>query len=301
MSSQYIKVDQENHHFRLDVFLTANLEDVPSRNYIKKLIESGNVKVNENIVKAHYKVAAGDDICVDIPKGFLSEQHVAPEDIPLNVFYEDQNLFVINKPCGMVVHPARGNYSGTLVNALLHHSVELSSVNTDIRPGIVHRLDKETSGLILVAKDNITHTKLAKQFQRHTVEKQYVALVEKEVEFDEGIIDVPLGKSLRNFDKRAVRYDDKSREAVTRYKVVKRYKGVTLVDLFPKTGRTHQLRVHMKYLGHPILGDDKYGNKNSFPRLALHAQAIGFKHPGTKEFVKFSSTIPKEFLNKVGL
>lgn len=301
MSSNYIKVDRENNNTRLDVFLTANLEDIPSRSYIKKLIESGNVKVNENIVKVHYKVATGDDICIDMPKGFLSERHIAPEDIQLDVFYEDEKLFVINKPCGMVVHPARGNYSGTLVNALLHHSVELSSVNTDIRPGIVHRLDKETSGLILVAKDNITHTKLAKQFQRHTIEKQYVALVEKEVEFDEGIIDVSLGRSLRNFDKRAVRYDDKSREAVTRYKVIKRYKGVTLVDLFPKTGRTHQLRVHMKYLGHPILGDDKYGDKNNFPRLALHAQSIGFKHPRTKDYVKFSSAIPKEFLSRVGI
>ncbi|MBU0467929.1 MAG: RluA family pseudouridine synthase [Candidatus Omnitrophica bacterium] len=301
MSSQYIKVDQENNHTRLDVFLTAILEDIPSRNYIKKLIESGNVKVNENLVKVNHKVATGDDVCVDIPKGFLLERHIAPEDIPLEIFYEDQNLFVISKPCGMVVHPARGNYSGTLVNALLHHSVELSSVNTDIRPGIVHRLDKETSGLILVAKDNITHTKLAKQFQRHTIEKQYVALVEKEIEFDEGIVDVSLGRSLRNFDKRSVRYDDKSREAVTRYKVIKRHKGVTLVNLFPKTGRTHQLRVHMKFLGHPILGDDKYGNKNSFPRLALHAQSIGFKHPRTKEFVKFSSMPPNEFLKKVGL
>ncbi|HBG61072.1 MAG: hypothetical protein A2Y03_11420 [Omnitrophica WOR_2 bacterium GWF2_38_59] len=301
MCLKYIKVDQENNHTRLDVFLTAKLEDIPSRNYIKKLIESGNVKVNENIVKVNYKVCAGDDICVDMPKRFLSQQHAGPEDIPLEIFYEDQNLFVINKPCGMVVHPARGNYSGTLVNALLHHSVELSNVNTDIRPGIVHRLDKETSGLILVAKDNITHTKLAKQFQRHAIEKQYVALVEKEIEFDEGIVDVSLGRSLRNFDKRSVRYDEKSRDAVTRYKVIKRYKGVTLVNLFPKTGRTHQLRVHMKFLGHPILGDDKYGNKNSFPRLALHAQAIGFKHPKTKEFVKFSSMPPNEFLKKVNL
>ena len=301
MCLKYIKVDQENNLTRLDVFLTAKLEDIPSRNYIKKLIESGNVKVNENIVKVNYKVCAGDDICVDMPKRFLSQQHAGPEDIPLEIFYEDQNLFVINKPCGMVVHPARGNYSGTLVNALLHHSVELSNVNTDIRPGIVHRLDKETSGLILVAKDNITHTKLAKQFQRHAIEKQYVALVEKEIEFDEGIVDVSLGRSLRNFDKRSVRYDEKSRDAVTRYKVIKRYKGVTLVNLFPKTGRTHQLRVHMKFLGHPILGDDKYGNKNSFPRLALHAQAIGFKHPKTKEFVKFSSMPPNEFLKKVNL
>ena len=301
MPSYYLKVNQEDNHIRLDVFLTLRLKDIPSRNYVKKLIETGNVKVNENIVKAHHKVEEGDDVFVNIPNNFLLPQGIAPENIPLDIFYEDDELFVINKKSGMVVHPARGCYTGTLVNALLFHAVKLSNFNTDIRPGIVHRLDKETSGLILVAKDNITHTKLAKQFQRHTIKKQYIALVEKEIEFEEGIIDAPLGRSLRHFDKKAVRYDDSAKEAVTRYKVIKRCCGVTLVSLYPQTGRTHQLRVHMKHLGHPILGDDKYGKKSSFFRLALHAQSIGFKHPGTKNYVEFSSAPPPEFFEKVGI
>jgi 23S rRNA pseudouridine1911/1915/1917 synthase len=184
---------------------------------------------------------------------------------------------------------------------LLHHCVELSRVNEDMRPGIVHRLDKETSGLLLVAKDNITHTKLAKQFQRHEIKKRYVALVEGTVEFDEGVIDVPIGRNPFHREKKSVQYDDTAKDSVTYYRVIKRSQGVTLVSLFPKTGRTHQLRVHMAHLRHSILGDDKYGKAKSFSRLALHAQAIGFRHPHTRNYLEFYSKSPREFLAKVGL
>lgn len=299
MTMNTFKVDDNHDHQRLDVFLTETLTDVPSRTFVQKLIDFGCVRVNEIVVKAKHKVAAGDDISVEIPKDFLTPKHIKPEAIPLDIFYEDDYLIVINKPRGMIVHPAQGCYSGTLVNALLHYSVQLSQVNDDMRPGIVHRLDKETSGLLLVAKDNITHTKLAKQFQRHTIKKHYVALVEGKVEFDEGVIDVPIGRDLKHREKKAVQFDDAAKDAKTFYRVITRKSGVTLVSLFPKTGRTHQLRVHMAYLGNPILGDDKYGKKNNFSRLALHAQGIGFVHPQTKKYLEFSLKPPKEFLDKV--
>lgn len=295
MARHALKVDQEHDHQRLDVFLTQILSEAPSRTFIRKLIDFGHVRVNEAAVKAHHKVVAGDDVHVEIPEGFLTPKYVEPENIPLDIFYEDDYLIVVNKPTGMMVHPAQGCYSGTLVNALLYHSVHLSQINTDMRPGIVHRLDKETSGLLLVAKDNITHTKLAKQFQRRTIKKQYLALVEGEIEFDEGVVNEPIGRHPRHREKKAVQYDDGARDSVTFYRVIRRVKGVTLVALFPKTGRTHQLRVHMAYLRHPILGDDKYGKKKSFSRLALHAQAIGFRHPQTKSYLEFSSKPPREF------
>lgn len=297
MTMHILKVDEARDHLRLDVFLTQVLPDVPSRAYVQKLIDFGHVRVNETVVKSHHKVVTGDDIHVDISEDFSRPQYVAPEDIPLDIFYEDDHLLVINKPRGMVVHPAQGCYTGTLVNALLHHAVQLSQVNSDIRPGIVHRLDKETSGLILVAKDNITHTRLAKQFQRHTIKKHYVALVQGEMSFDEGKVDVPIGRHPQRREKKAVQFDEAAKESVTYYRVLKRKNGFTLVSLFPRTGRTHQLRVHMAYLKHPILGDDKYGKAGSFPRLALHAQSIGFVHPHTKKYVEFSLRPPKEFLS----
>lgn len=301
MAIHILKVDEAHDHLRLDVFLTQVLPDVPSRTFVQKLIDFGHVRVNETAVKSHHKIVTGDDIHVDIPKDFSMPQYIQPENIPLDIFYEDEYLIVVNKPRGMMVHPAQGCYTGTLVNALLHHSVKLSQVNEEMRPGIVHRLDKETSGLLLVAKDNITHTKLAKQFARHEIKKRYVALVEGEIEFDEGVVDVPIGRHPRHREKKAVQFNDDAKDSVTFYRVIKREKGVTLVALFPKTGRTHQLRVHMSYLKHSILGDDKYGKAKSFPRLALHAQSIGFRHPQTKKYLELSSRPPREFFSKVGL
>lgn len=301
MSTHVLKVKEEHNAVRLDVFLTALLPDVPSRSFVKKLIDEGHVRVNEQITKAHHKVTANEEVHVTIPEDFLKPQYIAPENIPLNVFYEDDCLIIINKPTGMMVHPAQGCYTKTLVNALLHYSNKLSDVNEDIRPGIVHRLDQDTSGLMVVAKDNITHTKLAKQFQRNEVKKQYIALVEGNIEFDEGVVNVPIGRHNQFRDKKAVQFTDEAKKSKTFYRVIKRDNNKTLVILYPKTGRTHQLRVHMAYLKHPILGDDKYGKKNSFARLALHAQSIGFKHPKEKRFVQFCSRPPQAFLAAVNL
>lgn len=304
MPTHTLQVDPDSSQLRLDVYLTRSLTDVPSRSFIKKLIEAGHVKVNGKAVKAHYKVLEGDKLNIEIPKDFLAQGDITAEDIPLDVFYEDQHLIIINKPIGMVVHPAKGNRTGTLVNALMNYSEELSDNNSSMRPGIVHRLDQDTSGLIVIAKDNIAHARLARQFQRHEVRKRYIALVEGEIEFDQGKIDAPLSRDRRNFEKRAVssvENDRGAREAVTYYEVIKRHKGITLVALYPRTGRTHQLRVHMAHLRHPILGDVKYGKKMTFPRLALHAQAISFIHPMTKATIGFSLRPPQEFLTKVGL
>ena len=297
MTQHIVKVDSADHE-RIDIYLVRRFPDY-SRSFVKRLIDGGHVKVDEHLVKAHHKVAPGEEIIVDIPKDFLAPQYVGPQDIKLDIFYEDDYLIIINKPSGMLVHPASGQYTDTLVNALLHHSIQLSTINAQMRPGIVHRLDQDTSGLMVVAKDNITHTKLAKQFQRHHIFKQYAALVEGRIEFDEGVVNAPIGRDSKRFAKKTVDFSESAKEAFTRYRVIKRAKDVTLVALFPKTGRTHQLRVHMAHLGHPILGDDKYGRKSNFPRLALHARAIGFKHPHYQSYIEFSTPLPEEFLKRV--
>ena len=306
MPVHFLKINPEDSNARLDVFLAQHLPDMASRSFVQKLNEAGFVRVNENLAKSNCRLVVGDDVHVDIPNNFLTPSYVAAENIPLDIFYEDDYLLIVNKPSGMLVHPAQGFFTGTLVNALLHHCARLSDCNSSMpsssmRAGIVHRLDKETSGLILVAKDNITHAKLAKQFQRHVVKKKYLALVEGEVPFDEGVINAPIGRNPVHREKKMVDFSDSARESKTFYKVIKRFQGNSLVALFPQTGRTHQLRVHMKYLHHPILGDDKYGERVTFPRLALHAQAIGFMHPKNNCFVEFSLRPPQEFLSKVAL
>ncbi len=292
-----IKVYAPDHHSRIDVYLAEKLDGELSRSFVKKLITQGFVTVNEESVKPNYLINTGDDISVTIPKGFVTPKYVEPEDIPIDIFYESPQFVIVNKPSGLLVHPARGRYRGTLVNALLYRKISLSDFNPDhLRPGIIHRLDEETSGLMIVAKDNITHTKLAKQFQKRVVKKQYVAIVEGEVEFDEGVIDVPIGMDPKHRDRKMVRYDDSAKEARTMYRVIRRNNKHTLIALYPHTGRTHQLRVHMRHLGHPILGDSKYGKRSTFPRLALHAQSIGFKHPDSKKWLSFSTKMPDEFL-----
>ncbi len=296
MSTQSLKVDSENSQLRLDVYLARTLPDGPSRTFVKELIDTGQVSVNHRRVKAHYKVCLQDLITVNIPEEVFDQDKVKPEHIPLKVFFEDEDLLVINKAAGMLVHPAKGCYTGTLVNALLYHCQNLSDFNTAFRPGIVHRLDRETSGLMVIAKNNKTHANLARQFEKRLVKKRYIALVEGLVEFEEGLVDASLGRHPRYRDRKAVAFDDEARKAKTFYRVIKRLDKATFVALLPRTGRTHQLRVHMAYLGHPILGDDKYGKKNSFSRLALHAQSIGFFHPSTTKFVEFSCPPPAEFL-----
>ncbi len=287
------KIGSEFHHKRLDIFLTECWEDAPSRTFIQRLIEEGSVLVNGSPAKSHHKVRAGDEIHAVLEEEGL--RGILPQDIPLDIFFEDDHLIVVNKPSGMLTHPAQRFVAGTLVNALLYHCRKLSDVHQPDRPGIVHRLDKETSGLLVVAKDNRTHVRLSRQFEKHKVKKQYLAFVEGEVEFDEGMIEAPLGRHPVHREKRAVHFDE-TKVSVTFYRVVKRFKEKSLVRLYPLTGRTHQLRVHMAHLGHPVLGDEKYGRKETFPRLALHAQALGFVHPETKLYMECVTKTPSEFL-----
>jgi len=299
LPTHLLKVDEEDRRLRLDVFLTKALPESFSRSFIKRLIDGRCVLVNGKNVKAHHKMSVHDEVSVVMPSGtgpaWAGNERIKPEEIPLDIFYEDETLLVVNKPSGMTVHPARGYYSGTLVNALLYHCGELSSLYPS-RPGIVHRLDRETSGLMVVAKDNAAHANLARQFEKHLVKKSYLAWVQGILEFDEGLIDVALGPHPIFFDKKAVAFDEGAKKAKTIYRVLKRSKDKTLVQCFPKTGRTHQLRVHLAYLGYPILGDGKYGRKDSFKRLALHAQGLGFFHPKTTKYLEFSSVPPPEFL-----
>lgn len=298
MTKSVLRVDDSYDNVRLDVFLAKALAEAPSRTFIKKQIESGRVTLNGQVCSScHSKVRPGDEVGVDIEPVPDEAPQVLPESIPLDVFYEDEFLLVINKPSGMLVHPAGQRRCGTLVNALLARAGTLSDTDNPQRPGIVHRLDEETSGLMVVAKDNRTHVQLSRLFEKHRVRKRYVALVEGKMEFDEGVIDAPISRHPLHWDKKAVGFDDEAREAKTFYRVRRRFhEAATMVTLFPLSGRTHQLRVHLRHLGHPILGDGKYGSRGSFPRLALHAQALAFVHPRTKQYIEFCSTLPDEFL-----
>ncbi len=283
---------------RLDVFLAQVIPDVPSRAFVQKLIAQDRVTVNgKPPVKSNTKVAIGDKVNADVDPASLIVPDIIAQDIAVDVFYEDADIIIINKPAGLTVHPATGNRSGTLVNALAHRFQELSDVNGPVRPGIVHRLDKDTSGLIIVAKTNTAHARLARQFEKHTVVKRYVARLQGAVQFDQGVVDVNIGRHPKYHDQRQASPEGGGKDATTLYQVLQRFPKSTLIALFPQTGRTHQLRVHMKYLGHPILGDDRYGRKAAFPRLALHAQSIAFAHPATRHYVEFSCPVPKEFLD----
>ena len=292
---QTLTVQEEYKGLRLDVYLANSLPEVPSRVFIKKMIDAGQVTVNGCQQKVKYKVAAGDVIDADINEEDFAPKDILAEKMDLNIFYEDEDMVVINKPEGLTVHPASGSQSGTLVNGLMYRYQELSDVNGPVRPGIVHRLDRDTSGLILIAKTNVAHARLGRQFEKHTITKRYVARVQGRVQFDQGVINVPLEQHKKYHDQRQVAREGEGKEAITLYQVLKRFPKTTLMALYPQTGRTHQLRVHMKHLGHPILGDEKYGQKVSFPRLALHAQSIGFTHPITKEYIEFSCPTPHEF------
>jgi len=310
-------VSQEDLGKRIDVFLTDKLKDNHSRTFIQRLILNKDILLNGRAVKPNQKLNLSDTIQVTVPES--AAHQINPEDIKLKVIYEDDDILVIDKPSGLVVHPGAGNLSGTLVNALLAHTRNLSAVNPQ-RPGIVHRLDKGTSGVMVVAKNNLAHLKLIKQFSTHRIKKKYIAIVKGKVECDEGIIDLPIGRHKRDFKRQAVsfvnarpavtnykvlrRFDDYAtllefaRPAVTNYKVLRRFDDyATLLELNPQTGRTHQLRVHLAHLGHPILGDSKYGTaaQPDFPRLALHALELGIFHPQTKKFLSFSSELPAEF------
>lgn len=280
---------------RLDVFLSEQLSD-QSRSSIQKLIENGSITVCDKTVAKNYKLRANDTISVTIKEPI--ELEVTAENIPLEIAFEDEYLLVVNKPKGMVVHPAAGNHQGTMVNALMHHCKEsLSGINGVIRPGIVHRIDKDTSGLLIVAKSDKAHISLAKQIKEHSFLREYEAIVIGNIKQDSGIIDLPIGRD-KNERKRMCVTELNARHAITHYTVINRYKGYTHLMLRLETGRTHQIRVHMAYMGHPVVGDTVYGNKKGIKSLqgqCLHARTIGFVHPITGEDIYIKSELPEYF------
>lgn len=277
---------------RLDKFLVDELSERFSRVFIQKLITGGDVKLNGLAVKCHHKLNAGDSVEVKIPEA--KPFYMTAEEIPLEIVYEDEHLLVVNKPQEMVVHPAPGNYTGTLANALMAHCKDLSGIGGVAKPGIVHRLDKGTSGLLVAAKTDETHRALSKQFKNKTTTRIYAALVKGIVQLDNGIIELPVGRSSYDRRKMAVKFDDDAKEAKTQYKVIKRFKRHTLLELKLGTGRTHQIRVHMAYIGHPLVGDEKYGHKGLLSHPALHAKTLGFIHPVTKKYMEFTSKLPDD-------
>ena len=280
---------------RIDLYLTHK-EIYPSRSQIRNLITQGKIKVNNNPVKPSYILKNGDTIDLSLPEN--KELKIKAEDIPLDIIYEDEYLVVVNKPDDMIVHPAGKIRSGTLVNALLYRCRDsLSGIGGVIRPGIVHRLDKNTSGLMVVAKNDFAHLDLSKQIKEHQVTKKYLTLVYGNMKDDSGIIDAPIGRSLKNRKKMAVTVEGKSREAITHFKVLKRFSGYTLVEATLRTGRTHQIRVHLAFIGHPIVGDQLYGRKKqglNISRQALHSHILGFVHPLSKKYMEFSATLPQD-------
>ncbi|HNW39234.1 MAG TPA: RluA family pseudouridine synthase [Candidatus Omnitrophota bacterium] len=297
MEELLLQVKAEEAKMRLDLLLTdyALRNNLGlSRTNIQKLIHDGNVFVNSlAVIKPHHKLNPLDQLQVFLPEKEKTE--FLPEEIPLEIVYEDDDVLVINKQTGLVVHPAPGNRQHTLVNALLGRAMKLSDINKN-RPGIVHRLDKETSGLLVIAKNNASHLKLVKQFAQHSIQRKYIAIVSGRVEFDEDVIEVPIGRHPLKRKNMAVSFAQNTKYAKTVYKTLKRSRDFSLLELKPFTGRTHQLRVHLAYLGYPILGDVKYGKqKDNFTRLALHAQEIGFIHPTTDKLIHFTSKLPLEF------
>jgi 23S rRNA pseudouridine1911/1915/1917 synthase len=281
---------------RIDAFLSENIEG-QSRSYIQKLIEQHDVLVNDKPSKSNYKLRLGDNILVQIPDPVPLE--VIAEEIELNIVYEDEDLIVINKPQGMVVHPAHGNYSGTIVNALLSHCNNLSGINGVMRPGIVHRIDKDTSGVIVIAKNNEAHVSLSDQLKEHSITRRYNALVEGRVKDDRGTIETMIGRNPKNRKEMAV-VTRTGKSAVTHYTVLERFENYTLIEAQLETGRTHQIRVHMAHIGHPVVGDPVYGfKKQRFDTKGqlLHARVLGFIHPRTGEYKEFEAPLPEYFTN----
>ena len=281
---------------RLDKFLSENIPGL-SRSAITKLIEDGMVTVGEKAVKKNYKTAVGDavSVLIDDPQPV----DITPENIPLDIVYEDSDLLVVNKPKGMVVHPAPGNYSGTLVNALMYHcGEELSGINGELRPGIVHRIDKNTSGLLAVAKSDIAHAGLSEQIKEHSFTREYLAICYGNLKEDERTVDAPIGRHKLDRKRMCVTQLN-SKPAVTHIKVLERYGGFTYVKCILETGRTHQIRVHMAHIGHPLAGDDVYGPSKVITELhgqCLHAYKLGFIHPVSGEYLEFTADPPESFV-----
>lgn len=288
-----IVINEELATKRLDIIITENTDY--SRSKVAKLIKDGNILVNTKKTKAGYVTRLNDIIDIN----YVEEDMTAnPEKMDLDIVYEDDDVIVINKANGIVVHPAPGNYTGTLVNGLLYHSNNLSSVNGEFRPGIVHRIDADTTGLLMIAKNDKAHEKLAKQLEEKTTHRVYYALVWGVIENETGTVDAPIGRDPKDRKKMAVTPDN-SKEAITHFTVLERYKNSTLIKLKLETGRTHQIRVHMKYIGHPVVNDPVYSGKKLFDETGqcLHAKEIGFNHPVTGKYMEFTSELPECFIN----
>lgn len=294
MADNYTFVVQ-NAGVRIDRFLTDNIPEI-TRSAVQKIIDEANVTVNGEVVSKNYKCRAGDNVDVTVPDAKPLE--AVGQNIPIDVVYEDEHLLVVNKPKGMVVHPANGNPDGTLVNALLYHCGDsLSGINGVIRPGIVHRIDKDTSGLLIVAKSDKAHIGLAQQIKEHSFSRAYEAVVYGNIKEDSGTVCQPIGRDTKDRKRMAVTMKN-SKPATTHYEVIKRYGDFTHVRCVLETGRTHQIRVHMAYLGHPVAGDAVYGPRKVITRLngqCLHAKHIGFVHPITNEYLEFESDLPEYF------
>lgn len=288
-------VSEQSEALRVDKYLSEVFPDY-TRSFLQKLIRDGNVRINGKPIKSSYKVRAGESLEIQIPD--VSEPDILPENLPLDILYEDEDLLVINKPKGMVVHPSPGHYEGTLVNALMYHCKDqLSGINGVLRPGIVHRIDMDTTGSLLVCKNDLAHNELAKQLKVHSITRKYKAIVHGVLQEDEGTVNAPIGRHPVDRKKMAINRKN-GKEAITHYRVLKRYRQFTYLECELETGRTHQIRVHMSSIGHPILGDAVYGPSKCPYRLqgqTLHAQDIGFLHPRTGVYMEFSAPLPEYF------
>ncbi|HCF54493.1 MAG TPA: RluA family pseudouridine synthase [Bacillus sp. (in: Bacteria)] len=287
-----VTVAAEQKNERIDKFV-AGINNEWSRTQVQQWIKDDVVTVNGKAVKGNYKVKEEDEITVTISEP--EELDIQPEDLNLEIYYEDADVLVVNKPRGMVVHPAPGHTSGTLVNGLMHHCTDLSGINGVMRPGIVHRIDKDTSGLLMVAKNDMAHESLVNQLVAKTVTRRYKAIVHGVIPHDKGTIDAPIARDKK--ERQSMTVDENGKNAVTHFQVLERFKDFTLVECRLETGRTHQIRVHMKYIGYPLAGDPKYGPKKTLDMngQALHAGILGFDHPRTGEYIQFEAPIPEVF------
>lgn len=297
MTSETIKAAESDDGLRLDVFLPLHIAEL-TRSSAARIIENGAVTTNGIVISKNYRVSAGDVLQIELPEPEPAE--AVSQNIPLNIVYEDKDVIVINKQRGMVVHPSPGHSQDTLVNALLHHCAgELSGIGGKLRPGIVHRIDRDTSGLIIAAKNDFSHTRLSKQLSNHTLSRVYETVTRGALPEESGTINAPIGRHPVDRKRQAVT-DKNSREAVTHYKVITRYPGYTYARCKLETGRTHQIRVHMAYIGHPIIGDEVYGvldKRISLTGQCLHARELGFFHPRTDEYISLQSELPDYFVN----
>lgn len=300
MRQEFI-VDQESHGTRIDKYLSNQCEEI-SRSYLQKLLKSDMVMVNDRPAKSSYKVCTGDRIMFEVPDAVLPD--IIPEPMELDILYEDSDIILINKPKGMVVHPAAGHYSGTLVNGLMYHCKnDLSGINGVLRPGIVHRIDMDTTGVLIACKNDVSHTSIAGQLKEHSITRKYYAIVHGVMKEEEGVVDAPIGR--HPVDRKKMSINEKNgREAVTHYHVIERFSHFTYIECRLETGRTHQIRVHMASINHPLLGDAVYGPSKAPFKLhgqTLHAGVLGFVHPRSGEYMEFTAPLPEYFqklLNK---